>query len=811
MPQVIPLVLAAAAYLAGPTGGLILFGGALKISYAAIIGTVVMLATTVAIGMLTKPRRPVAQGLSEDRKQLVRGSIEPGQVIYGRAKVSGAIIYAASSGANQRFLHLVVVLACHRVSSIGQVWINGTLIELSDLDAAGMVTRSDHPMRGRVRIKRYTGTQTAADPDLVAESPDGWGADHVLTDQAYLYIRLEYDQERMAGLQEIQAYVEGRLVLDPRTSTTAFSFNSALCVLDYLRSDFGLACADDEIDMPSFIAAANLSDEAVPLNAGGTITQPRYTCDGAFKLERTAQDLMAALLSSCAGALVYVQGRYRLHGGAYSAPVATITEDDFAGPIEVTPRPARQDLFNAVRVTFVDPARDWLAVEAPLVFNPDFDAEDGGRIFRDIELPFTINVIAAQRLGRIMLLSERASTIRIRAPLKYSAIRFCAWNTIAITHADFGWTAKPFRIVGPFTYDPTEGTVMVGLKEANPSDFTWVFEMATTPDFPDTTLVNPLAIPTPAAPTLTASAVLNADGQTVPAIAVTWTAVNNPFVTFMDVEWRPAAGAWQTVPVPAGTTRADLWPLISGTTYEVRLRARTQLAAGEVSPSASLAAVADTTAPAAPEGLSATAAVRGVVLAWTANTEADLDRYRISDRAVGGSTWTTIAEVYGTRYVRADQTPGVAREYSLTAIDRSGNESLRSVVVTGTAKAVETADIGTDAVTTHVAQSSVAGWTGNGSWQTILSFSFSTASARVGNVDVLLRHGYSASALHELRLTVNGTVILLDGGTVINDYPAAGTTLSLSAGTHTVLLEWRGGSSAVQLTRAMVRFFLRER
>ncbi|MGD9539102.1 MAG: hypothetical protein AB7P52_17855 [Alphaproteobacteria bacterium] len=45
-----------------------------------------------------------------------------------------------------------------------------------------------------------------------------------------------------------------------------WSNNAALCVLDYLLAAFGYACDLDEIDEASFIAAANICDEMVPLS-----------------------------------------------------------------------------------------------------------------------------------------------------------------------------------------------------------------------------------------------------------------------------------------------------------------------------------------------------------------------------------------------------------------------------------------------------------------------------------------------------------------------------------------------------------------
>ena len=52
---------------------------------------------------------------------------------------------------------------------------------------------------------------------------------------------MRYDDKAYASVTpNISAIVKGRKVYDPRTTSTVWSDNAALCVLDYLLSDFGL-------------------------------------------------------------------------------------------------------------------------------------------------------------------------------------------------------------------------------------------------------------------------------------------------------------------------------------------------------------------------------------------------------------------------------------------------------------------------------------------------------------------------------------------------------------------------------------------
>ena len=95
--------------------------------------------------------------------------------------------------------------------------------------------------------------------DLIAEVP-GWDSSHRLNGIAYLYVRLQYSQEVFAqGIPNISAVVRGKKLYDPRDGSTAYSTNAALCVRDYLASDYGFECSADEINDDYFEAAANAS------------------------------------------------------------------------------------------------------------------------------------------------------------------------------------------------------------------------------------------------------------------------------------------------------------------------------------------------------------------------------------------------------------------------------------------------------------------------------------------------------------------------------------------------------------------------
>ncbi|NOU65744.1 hypothetical protein GC096_17045 [Paenibacillus sp. LMG 31461] len=92
----------------------------------------------------------------------------------------------------------------------------------------------------------------------------------------------------------------------------------------------------------------------------------------------------------------------------------------------------------------------------------------------------------------------------------------------------------------------------------------------------------------------------------------------------------------------------------------------------------------DTTPPNAPVALTSTAGDSVVSLSWAANTESDLMGYKVYASTDNGATWSTSANVAGgsvTTYSVSGLTNGVTYLFAITAVDTSGNESVKSAQV----------------------------------------------------------------------------------------------------------------------------------
>lgn len=569
-----------------------------------------------------------------------------------------------------------------------------------------------------VRILTRTGApgQTAY-AELIEESDGKWTAAHRGEGIAHVYIRLKYVQDVFGqiGLPNFSAVIEGAQVEDPRTSTVIFSPNSALVVADWLKAGHGLAASDEEVPESELIAEANICDESVTLvdmpPGVPDITQRRYEFNGTFTSDETPLDVLGQILESMAGSCVYTQGRWLLAAGAYRAPAVTLGPDDLAGSgVSIVPKASRSELFNAVRVTYRDPGQKWAQVQAPLITNPQYEAEDGGRRkVRNIEFAFAMDTWRAQRLGKIELERGRqALTVQLATNMR--GYDLMPTRTANLQLPRYGWGGgKAFecrqRTLG------ADGSLQYMLRETAPGIFAWNLGEATVGDLaPDTDLPNPYLPPAQLTITNVASGteqlLLMGDGSIVPRVLIEWHRSTDVFVLrggHIEVEYTSdGAVDWQPTPPVAGDANsAYVVGLQDGRTALLRIRAVNS--AGRASLWSYQAHVVEgkSLPPRDVPSVNYEITNEGVLISVPEN--ADLDR-DVTELRVGGLDWATAVPLVGTQPTRFAGTtylwprpaPGIYRvraRYVDTSGNLSANATYVDAVVTA-ADAVEWAEVG---------------------------------------------------------------------------------------------------------------------
>lgn len=649
----------------------------------------------------------------------VRDPVAPRQIIYGQRKVSGILYPVGVSGSKNEYLHLLLLAAGHECEELGTVYFND---EEVPLDGSGNATGR---YAGYVRVLKHVGTHsqtvdTALQTDLGSTYwPNAMKGGGI----AYLYIRLKLSQDLFAGgIPDFWVMVKGRKVYDPRAggqsatdpSTWTWSENAALCLLDWVRGvpmkngagtlvrNFGLRASDAEIDLTAAGEAANICDETVGVEA-------RYTANGVILTSAASGDGVEMLKSAMAGDFAYIGGKWVIRAGAYRMPYIEIKDADLRGPLMgVQIKPSRRELINGVKGLYISPDNAWQPSDFPAVTNSTYLTQDGGeRLWRDIELPFTTSGATAQRLAKIIMERSRQA-ITLTAPCKLSALRNQVSDIVMLTHARFGWSYKPFEVIGfAFASENDEnGNPYLGvnltLRETSSGVYDWNNGEETTVDLaPNTDLPDALSVEQPTGLTLANSLLLQSDGTRIPRIAVSWIAPADQHVLsggLIRVEYKlTSASDWS----PAETMRGELTAcfitaVAIGSGYDVRVRAENNIGvASQWTTALSITVAGDTSAPGAPQDLSAVAGTgRAVALAWTAPADADLSEFAVYRSTTGSSgTYVRIAEVSATRFVDVSVTLGQLYHYRVTAIDGSENESYPSGYVSVTPGAVGESDI----------------------------------------------------------------------------------------------------------------------
>ncbi|MCB1580460.1 MAG: hypothetical protein H6859_00420 [Rhodospirillales bacterium] len=386
---------------------------------------------------------------AKGRTEMIRQPITTQRIVYGEIRASGPLVFAHSrpiDGNSDKLdiLHLVIVVAAHEVEAIGDMIFND---EVVTLDGNGEATLEPYKEDGTVyaTVYKHLGeSDQEADSVLVSNSGGKWTNAHRLRGLAYLHVMLRYNEKAYAsGIPNISALVKGRKVYDPRSETEAWSDNAALCILDYLLADFGLGASINEIDVNSFIAAANTCDEEVATLTG---TEKRYTCNGVVDLGDSPRAILEGMLSSCAGFLVHTGGKWRLHVGAYAPPVKTLDDSFLRDGVVMRPHRSRRKLFNTLRGAYASPDHNWQPIDYPAVSSDLYIAEDNGEeITSTLDLSFTTSHTMAQRIARIALEQIRRQR-QIEYPANLAGFQVSAGNTIALNLPRLGLADMPCRV-----------------------------------------------------------------------------------------------------------------------------------------------------------------------------------------------------------------------------------------------------------------------------------------------------------------------------------------------------------------------------
>ena len=609
-------------------------------------------------------------GGMDGSNQTIKEAAAPRPLIYGTVRTGGVIVFADTTGEENKYLHMVVAFAGHEINDYRKIFINEKLVW------------DDGAYQGNwnqyLDIRIHRGNETSADSVLVSRTTK-WTNNHKLLDTAYIYVRLKYDAEELNSIPNISAIIEGKKVLNPATGVTAFSDNPALCIRDYLTdTKYGLGESASSIDAASLAFAVSKCDETVALDAGGN--QKRYTCNGIMSSDRSRKANITNLLKCMGGQLTYSNKSYYMKPAVYVTPSSVlIDESNIVGAIKTRTKQSRRQLYNGVKGTYISAENNYTKSDYPAQISSSYAAADGDPIYMDLQLPFVTNNTQAQRLAKIALLESRQQT-SVTIPCNLAALNFKAGDNVMVSNVKMGWSSKVFEVIGYQMSFSEAGQIVVNLELIETASELYDWNASDEEDFfasGELDLYDGLTTQPPTNLTATSVTNINEDGTAVERLNIDWDASADVYVERYEVEW-----ATQNAPYETAVTdglRFEVKPVIAGVTYYCRVRAVNNLGVKSAYVTANVTASGDDTAPAAPASLTATPQANSVVLTWTNPSDADFSHMTVRQLQSGGS-WATVASVSGGKnetetFTVGNVVGGTTYSYAIRSVDYSGNVS----------------------------------------------------------------------------------------------------------------------------------------
>lgn len=424
------------------------------------------------------------------------GAALPTAQIYGETKVGGAIFYQETTDGNDK-LHRMIAFADHEIQSFEEIYIDEFKITK---DGNGVVTAAEDQLGTAVTrfnsactIKEKLGTDDQTYSPISGSTT--WNESHTASGIAYLHCTFEFDQDAYPnGAPNITAVIKGKKVYDPRTSSTAYSNNSALVLRDYLISS-GIA-SSDEIDDTLFSTAANICDENVTLAGGGT--EKRYTCNGSFTTDVDPQKVIGSIVDTMGGMVWYSQGKWGCKAAKYTTPVLALTEDDFRSGLSISTRNSRKDGFNKIIGLHRGAETNWQLANFPSFSSSVFlNVDNNEESILEMQLPFVASSATAQRIAKLALYRNREQ-LQISGSFGMRCLNLTVGDLVTITYDRLGFSAKDFEVVEWSFGLASDMTLQVNmtLQEISEGVFAWDEQIDETSfESNNTTLVSPFSVP----------------------------------------------------------------------------------------------------------------------------------------------------------------------------------------------------------------------------------------------------------------------------------------------------------------------------
>jgi hypothetical protein len=670
---------------------------------------IVAVVATLAIAWIFRPKQPEVPDFGDSyqdnfekglliNKQSNDASIP---VVYGERLVGGTRVFVETSGSDNTYLYIALVLSEGEISDISEIIIDDKTVTWSaDLADNTQVTVNSSDTNfyknseSLITVEPHYGTDGQSSSSLLS-TLSSWGANHKLSGLAYLAIRFKWNQDVFSGVPKIQAKVQGKKVVSYNSSlvaqTAAYSTNPAWCLLDYLTNTrYGKGLSINEINLQTFYDASQIClTQVTPYSGGSDINI--FDCNTAIDTSINIIDNVRELLKGCRGYLPYTAGKYELIIETTGTASITLTEDDILGGYNLA-SPDKNNKFNRVIVSFVNPERNyqidetqWPPIDDSGLPSADqhenMKTADGGYLLEGrYDFKTITSVYQAQEMAEIILRRSRESLI-LNINVAFNSYDSAIGDIVNITHSSLGFSAKPFRVLS-LTFNE-DFTIGLNLVEHQNSHYTWATKTQAAV-IPTTNLPNPFSIQPPASVTLSDQLIQYNDGTVIVALDIALTASPNSFVSYYQVEYKLSSATDYIIYAQGSGLNHRVLNVIDQETYDVRVKAVSAIGTSSTYTSASRTIVGSTEPPSTVEDFACNIINGEAHLGWEQIPDLDLAYYQIRySTLTSGATWQNSVSLVEkvSRPATSIVVPARVGSYLIKAVDKLGNFSVQESII----------------------------------------------------------------------------------------------------------------------------------
>ena len=623
-------------------------------------------------------------------------------VVYGERLVGGTRVFLETSGTDNEFLYMALVMSEGEINAISEIRVDDKVVTFTGAMADNTqrtVASSDSNFYkdsvSYITIEPHFGTDGQSASSLLS-TLSSWGSNHKLSGLAYLALKFKWNQDIFGSIPKVQAKIQGKKIVTLNSSlvesSATYSTNPAFCILDYLRNErYGKGIATADIDLQSFYDASQVCvTQVTPFSGGSDINL--FDTNAVLDTSKKVISNLRELITGCRGFLPYASGKYKLVIETTGSASITLTEDDIIGGYTLT-SPNKRDRYNRVIVSFINPDRNFQAdeVQFPPVDDSGLDSADRHATMKTADGGFLLegrfsmksltSPYQAEEMAEIILRRSREA-LQLSINVGFDAYDLVIGDLVNITHSSLGFSAKTFRVMS-LTFNE-DFTIGLNLVEYQASHYTFASKTQQT-STPTTTLPNPFVIQPPASVTLSDTLVEYNDGTVIVALDVAIGASPDSFVDFYQVEYKLSTDSNFIIYAQGSGLNHRVLNVIDQQTYDVRVKAVNTLGVSSSFVTAQRKIVGAISPPSDVESFTCNVSGQDAHLSYDAVPDLDLAFYQIrfSSKTDGTAEWLNSVNLVTkvSRPATSITVPARVGTYLIKAVDKLGNFSSNATAV----------------------------------------------------------------------------------------------------------------------------------